>query len=736
MHPGGRRLRETSALLVLIVSTSVSVPSKGLAASPGERNAVDEIVVRAIAVPVAPVLDGVLDEALWKDAPLFDQFIQQVPDTGMPASERTEVRIVYTPEKLYFGVVSFYSEPERIIANELRYDQARMYAEDDTFAIMLDTFHDHRNGYMFMFNALGARNEWACTDEGRHWNRFWDPVWKVATQVGSEGWSAEVEIPFKSLRYRGGDSEWGINLRRSIMYKNEWIHATPISPAYNHPSQGIGKLSSAAVLEGLQDISENRNLELKPFAVIESRNQPSDPQASGGSFEPGIDIKYGFTPSLNLDLTLNTDFSHVEVDEQQINLTRFGLFFPEKRQFFQEGMGIFDFGVRRGDYRVLPFFSRRIGLEDGDVVPIPGGGRVTGRIGPYSLGALGMRTGAEGLHPATSFSTVRLKRNILQRSSVGMLWTDRRAASTKLPNSVVGLDANLSFLTKSRVDLFWVKSSGESPETSTSAHRAYLLLESDLLGLETDWMHVGDAFNPEVGFVQRADMDRRYVKLQVSPRPRRLNIRKIYFRTSLDYVRNLRGLLETRNQEASTEIEFDGADLLTFAWRRSFEALEQPFRVAGLLQVTPGSYRFDYWTLQLKTSQHRNLSATVSVRDGGFFDGSLRELGAATRVKLNQHLFFDVNYATADIRLSREDLRTHLVGLRSSVALNTRLFGAALVQWNSVSKEFGVNLRVRYTYRPGSDIYVVFNERMSRPGDQWFRSERNIIIKWTYLLQV
>ena len=734
MHPRGRQRQAISALVVLIIS--VSVASSGLATSSGDRNAVDEIVVRAIAVPLAPVLDGVLDEPLWNDAPLFDQFIQQVPHTGMPASERTEVRIVYTPDKLYFGVMSFYSEPEKIIANELRYDQPRMYAEDDTFAIMLDTFHDHRNGYMFMFNALGARNEWACTDEGRHWNRFWDPVWEVATQIGPEGWSAEVEIPFKSLRYRAKDSTWGINLRRSIMYKNEWIHATPISPAYSHPSQGMGKLSSAADLEGLKDISENRDFQLKPFTVIESRNQPSDPQATGRSFEPGIDIKYGLASNLNLDLTLNTDFSHVEVDEQQINLTRFGLFFPEKRQFFQEGRGIFDFGVRKGDYRVLPFFSRRIGLEDGNLIPIRGGGRVTGRIGSYSLGVLGMQTGNQGPHPSTSFSTVRLKRDIFQRSSVGVLWTDRRSTNNTSPNSIVGLDANLSFLTKSRADLFWVKSSGTSPETSTSAHRAYLLLENDLFGLETDWMRVGDAFNPELGFVQRTDMDRRYIKLQISPRPHHLNMRKIYLRTSLDYVRNLRGLLETRNQEVSTEIEFDGADLLTFAWRRSFEAIERPFLVARVLEVNRGSYRFDYWTFELKTSQHRKLSAIVSARNGGFFEGHIRELGAATRIKANRHLFLDFNYSTADIQLSRGDLRTHLVGFRSSVAVNTRLFGAALVQWNSVSKEFGINLRARYTYRPGSDIYVVFNDRMSRPGEEWFLSEKSFIIKWTYLLQV
>ena len=738
---GGGPLRPVAALLVL--TTLLMVGPEELAASSRQVQvqaaAEHETILRAIPVSEAPRLDGVLDEPLWKDAPLFDRFLQQVPDEGKPATERTEVRIVYIRDKLYFGVMVFYSDPHKLIANELRYDQRRMFAEDDTFSIMLDTFHDHRNGYLFIINALGTRNEWACTEEGRHWNRYWDPVWDVATRVGPDGWSAEVEIPFKSLRYDGEGGKWGINLRRSILYKNEWVHATLIPPGYNHPSQGIGKLSSAAVLEGLDGITESRNLEFKPFvtaAAVESRAEvPGD--APSSDVQPGIDIKYGFTPNLNLDLTVNTDFSDVEVDEQQINLTRFGLFFPEKRTFFQEGQGIFDFGVRRGSYRVLPFFSRRIGLEEGRPVPIRGGARVTGKLGHYSLGFLGMRTQDEGLHPATSFSVVRLKRDVLKRSSLGLLWTDRRPSpGTASANRVVGFDANLAFLTKSKVDLFWARSSRDTPGTSSSTYRAHLLLESDLLGLETDWMRVGDAFDPEVGFVQRDDMDRRYLGLQVSPRPGRLGMRKVYFRSSLDYVLNLRGLLETRHLETGVEVEFDSADELSFAWLRSYEVLERPFRVAGLLEIAPGDYRFDHWNVGFVSAQHRKVSASVNLRGGDFFDGSRRDLGAATKLKVNRHLFFDLNYSTSDMRLLAGDLRTHLAAVRSSVALNTRLFGAALVQWNSVSREFGVNVRLRYTYRTGSDFYIVFNERMSQPGDVWVLNERSLTVKWTYLLQV
>ena len=728
--------------ILLVFTTLLLVGPEGLAARPPllhQAAAEPETVLSAVPVSEAPRLDGVLDEPLWKDAPLFDRFLQQVPDEGKPATERTEVRIVYTRDNLYFGVTVFYSDPQKIIADELRRDSpGRMHVRDDTFSIILDTFHDHRNGYLFTFNALGARDDWACTDEGRHWNRYWDPVWDVATRVGPEGWSAEVEIPFKSLRYSGEDVEWGINFRRVVLHKNEWTYATAIPASYS--TAGIGKLSSAGVLEGLDGITVSRNLEFKPFvtaAAVESRAEVTGDVPTRDAFQPGIDIKYGFTPNVNLDLTVNTDFSDVEVDQQQINLTRFGLFFPEKRDFFQEGRGIFDFGVRRGSYRVLPFFSRRIGLEDGRPVPIRGGARLTGKMGHYSVGFLGMRTKDVSLYPATSFSVLRLKRDVFQRSSVGVLFTDRRPTGpvNSSANQVAGLDANFAFFSKSKVDLFWARSSQDTPGTSPTSYRAHLLLESDLLGLETDWMRVGDTFRPEVGFVQRDDMDRRFLRLQVSPRPGQMGIRKVYFRSSLDYVQNLRGLLETRHLATDVEVEFDSADVLSFAWLRSYEALERPFRVVGL-EIAPGEYRFDHWNTCFVSAQHRKVSATVDLRGGGFFDGSRRDLSAATLLKVNRHLFLDLDYSTSDIRVLAGDLRTHLVALRSSVALNTRLFGAALVQWNSVSREFGVNVRLRYMYRPGSDFYIVFNERMTQPGGVWFLNERSFIVKWTYLFRV
>ena len=693
-------------------------------------------MLHATRVAEAPRLDGVLDERIWDQAVPFDQFLQQVPKTGAPASELTEVLILYTDTNLYFGVRVYQRDPDTIRANELRYDQPQMHRQDDTISIILDTFHDHRNGYEFIFNPLGTRGDWACTDEGRHWNRFWDPVWDVATKITTQGWTAEVEIPFKSIRYRSGGGRWGINVRRAILYRNEWVHATQISPAYSHPSQGIGELSSAADLDGLEGIGGGHNVEIKPYASIDSSAQVAGLERTQSGVEPGLDLKYGFTPSLNLDLTYNTDFSQVEVDEQQINLTRFGLFFPEKRTFFQEGQGIFDFGVRNGDYRVLPFFSRRIGLEDSVPVPIGGGGRLTGKLGGYSVGVLGLRTAAEGQYVRNDFSAVRIKRDVFGRSSVGMLFTDRRSSGTDTANQVFGLDANVAFAARNKADLFWVRSSDDRAGESSSAYRAHVLLENDLLGFETDWMRVGDAFDPGVGFVQRRGMNRRYIKAQVSPRPGRLGIRKIYLRTELDYVEDLQGILETRVWEESLTIQSESDDTLLFGWQSADEVVQQPFLVAGVLPVQNGSYGFNHWQLRVATSQSRNLFATLRLRGGGFFGGTRTDVGADAFLKASRHLLVDAGYSNSSIHLSTGDLDATLMRLRGTYIFNPRIWTATLVQWNSVSRELGVNARLRYTYRPGSDIYVVFNERAISPESAWLLRERSLIVKWIYLLRM
>ncbi len=409
------------------------------------RDAAGRVTLRAQRTAEPILLDGRLDEQVYTTVPSVSDFIQQDPHEGELATEQTEVWVFFDDRNVYISARCWDSQPDRMVANELRRDHTNL-AFNENFAVVLDTFYDRRNSFMFHTNPLGGLTDALTTDE-RNFNKDWNTVWEVKTGRFDQGWIAEIAIPFKSLRYRAGDSQvWGINFRRSVRWKNELSYLTPIPASYG--LAGISKVSEAATLVGIATPSGAKNLEIKPYAISTvTTDRTAEPAVSddlGG--ELGFDVKYGLTRSLIADLTYNTDFAQVEDDEQQVNLTRFSLFFPEKREFFLEGQGIFTFGgagqqgrpsggFRPGQSGGPPsnipvvFFSRRIGLADGVGIPIRAGGRLTGRVGPYSIGVLDIQTGASEAAgaPSTNFSVVRLKRNFLRRSNVGVIMTHRSA---------------------------------------------------------------------------------------------------------------------------------------------------------------------------------------------------------------------------------------------------------------------------------------------------------------------
>ena len=506
---------------------------------PASAQALDEFPeVRAVRASTPIVLDGRPDEAAWDRAPVFDRFIQQVPQSGADATVRTEVRIVFDDEALYVGVRAHQPPGTPIIANELRRDAGRMHERNDTFTIALDTFLDRRNGYVFYVNPLGAVADWACWDEGRVWSQDWDTVWDVRTVIEDWGWSAEIRLPFRSLRFaQPGPQAWGINLRRIVLGKNEWSYAAAVPPEWG--TSAIGKFSSAGVLRGVEVQRAGLNLEVNPYVLAGAAQAPctGDGCVADGVRDIGLDAKYLLTPNLTLDATYNTDFSQVEADEQQVNFTRFSLFFPEKRQFFLEGKGIFDFGVTTGDYRLLPFFSRRIGIEGGQAVRLQGGARLTGKVGDYSVGALALRSDGLQGDPGSTFTVARVRRDILRRSSVGVIAVDRRAAG--VGNSVFGADAHLAFRANARVESFFVASSRAGTSEDAWAGRLRVSNDTDRFGGEVDYLRVGRDFDPEAGYVRRVDIERWYGRVQASPRPAAGPVRQWFAIGSLDHVRTV-----------------------------------------------------------------------------------------------------------------------------------------------------------------------------------------------------
>src|SRR4051812_13089168 len=384
------------------------------------RDGAGHVTVRAVRVSAPMHVDGRLDEEAYETTAAIGDFLQQEPDEGRQATERTEAWVFFDDTNIYVSARCWDTHPERMVANEMRRDTTQL-RQNDTFAVLFDTYHDRRNAYLFYANPIGGFADSQITDENAP-NVDWNTVWEVKTGRFSGGWTIEMAIPFKSLRYGPGrDQTWGINLRRVVRWKNEWSHLTQIPRALT-TFRGILKVSSAATLVGLQVPAAGPNIELKPYAIstVSTDNTARPAVSNDLAARIGGDAKYGITPNLTTDFTVLTDFAQVEVDEQQVNLTRFNLFFPEKRDFFLENSGIFDFGTPQ---ETEIFFSRRIGIDfSGIEIPIDAGVRLSGTAGRYELGFLNIKTReVGGLAPANDFSVIRVKRQLRNRSSIGVI---------------------------------------------------------------------------------------------------------------------------------------------------------------------------------------------------------------------------------------------------------------------------------------------------------------------------
>ena len=482
------------------------------------RDELGRATVRAIKLTEGIRLDGTLDEAVDHTVPAITDLVQQVPVEGAPATEKTEAWIMFDDTNVYVSARVWDSAPEsEWIANEMRRDTSQL-RQNDTFTAFFDTFYDRRNGLNFYTNPLGARADQAFTNEGNP-NPDWNPVWDVRTGRFDGGWTVEMEIPFKSLRYRSGpDQLWGVQLRRAIRRKNEWVYLTrlPIAAGGSNGSAGIFRVSAAGTLVGMEPPMASRNIEVKPYLIGDyTQDAVADPLAGGvGNGDIGLDVKVGITQNLTADITMNTDFAQVEVDEQQVNLTRFSLFFPEKREFFLEGAGIFDFarggigaGFGGGTAPTL-FYSRRIGLEAGEAVPILGGGRVTGKVGPFDVGALNIQTDDEAISGArsTNFTVVRVKRDILRRSAVGGIVTNRSVSLVgDGASQAYGLDGTFAFHDNIQMLAYYAKTETPGLVGENSSYQAKLDYTGDRYGLVADHLLVGDNFVPEVGFLAMSE---------------------------------------------------------------------------------------------------------------------------------------------------------------------------------------------------------------------------------------
>ncbi len=733
--------------------TLIDGPPPPLPPEVAARDDSGRLTMRAIRLDAPLQLDGRLDERVYRDVPPVTGFIQQEPVEGEPAVDQTEVWVTFDADNLYVSARCWSAAPDRIVANEMRRDSWGMYG-NDTISVVLDTFYDRRNAFGFTTNAIGGLFDALVTDE-RSQNLDWNTVWDVRAGRFDGGWTVEIALPFKSLRYRAGPAQmWGINVQRRVASTNETSFLTPIPASLSW--SGAYKMSSAATLVGLEVPASGTRLEVKPYGISDVATDltraPDERTTAGG--DVGFDVKYGVTQGLTADFTYNTDFAQVEVDEQQVNLTRFSLFFPEKREFFLEGQGIFDFGGGfTGDSTAfyfgggqfagtapILFFSRRIGLQDGQTVPIRAGGRLTGKAGPYSIGVLNVQAEQAATAAATNFTVARVKRDILRRSAVGALFTGRSVSMDgDGSNQVYGVDGLFSFYDNLNITTYMAESRlpGVSRDDAMS-YQARLDYRGDRWGLVAERLGVGADFRPEVGFVRRHDFRRNFVEGRFSPRPLSIaSIRKFLFQGSLDYTTDGGGLLETRAQQGLFGIEFENSDLFFAGVTDSYELLKESFPMTPAITIPAGAYRFTNTRIVYAPGQQRAVSGGLSFDHGGFFGGERTGVGYTFgRIYLSSQLNVEPSLSFNWLELPAGDFRTDLVAVRTTYTLTPRMFVAALVQYNSTLDSLGTNLRFRWEYQPGSELFVVYtDERDTLDPRGPFLQNRAFVVKATRLLR-
>ncbi len=727
------------------------------------RDADGRVTLRAFRLSGEFNLDGALRETIYEQIPPVSGFVQQLPLEGAPATERTEVWVFFDDENIYVTARCWDSAPEdQWIADEMQRDGFQLI-NNDWFSVGFDTFYDRRNGLAFLVNPIGGFFDYEISDEGSP-NNDWNPVWDLRTGRFEGGWTVEMQMPFKSLRFQQGRSQlWGIQFGRRMRRKNETAHLTPVPIA---AGPGMFRLSAAATLVGLEVASENRRLEVKPYAIGSSATDltASPPFTNRGDGDAGVDAKWGVTRNLTADFTYNTDFAQVEVDEQQVNLTRFSLFFPEKREFFLEARGIFDFGAgpnvlgtgggnnggrlqgppgtRAGSDVPLVFFSRRIGLQEGRTVPIVGGGRLTGKVGRLSIGALNMQTAdapdADAL--ATNFTVVRVKQDILRRSRIGAIFTRRSVSLDRNgENDVYGADASFAFYDNVTFNGYYARTRTYGREGDDASYQAAFTYDADLFGLQVDHLLVGENFNPEVGFLRRQDFRRSFVAAHYRPRPAIDAIRQFTFGGSLDYIENGARDLETRAARGQFVTELENSDRFTVDVMRSYELLVEPFEVATDVAIPIGGYGFQDVFVSYLMGQQRRVSGTAFVQRGEFFGGDINAFGYRQgRIGVTPQMSIEPTVQINRISLPQGRFTATVATTRATYTFTSRMFLSALVQYNSAVEQMGTNVRFRWEYSPGSELFVVYNDQRDttlRPGRLPLLENRAFIVKFTRLLR-
>ena len=716
-------------------------------------------LARAFLVDGAPEIDGdVLGEAIWDDIVPATGFLQNTPDEGQPASERTEVRIIYTEDTVYFGIVCYVSDPSTIIVSDSRRDSS--LNDTDSFQIIIDTYLDKQNGFLFGTNPAGVEYDGQVTNEGQGGGRFgggvvrrsgsqqqrgsgggfnvnWDGVWQVSAEISELGWTAEIAIPFRTLRYPSGDVQtWGLNFQRNIRSRNEQSYWAPLPRQFR-----LHRLSLAGELQGIE-VPPQRNLKLTPYVLGQALRRTDDTKTTAlGDF--GADLKYSVTPSMTLDLTYSTDFAQVEVDDQQVNLDRFNLFFPEKRPFFLENAGLFSVG-QPGQLEV--FFSRRVGIgEGGGQIPIFGGGRLSGKVGSNTnVGFLNIQTqsvNATGT-PSNNFTVARVRQDFQNRSNIGAMFVNRGAtgnlAGERDYNRSYAVDGRWGIGQTGTVSGFAAQTDTPGLKGDTHAFNMAANYDSERYQLRGGFTEVGPNFNPEVGFYARRGYRRSDASVRTTFRPQNpLGILEWYPHASHYTIWNfVTGQQETQYTHLDNGIEWRNGYQVSTGVNLTKEGVLEPFEIFPGVTVPVDTYDHAEAIMRFNTNQGAPISFTFRATVGGFFGGERVQMGPEVSMRTGQTFNAQLSWSRNDIDLPGGAFVANLGTVRLNYSFTTRMFLQALVQYNDRADLWSSNIRFAILSDANTGLFIVYNDTQGLGDVRPTGAGRTLTIKYSQLFDV
>ena len=662
----------------------------------------------------AITIDGILDEPVWQQAEPLTGFVQAEPLEGQPASERTVVRLLYDDEAVYVGVMLESSDSGQIIVTDTSRDAN--LAQMDSFEVIFDTFHDRQNGFVFGTNAAGAEFDAQVRSQGGL-DESWDASWDVRSQRLENGWCAEFRIPLRTLRYGPSPQVWGMNLMRNIHRRRERVYWAPLPRTYD-----LSRLSSAGVLRGLE-LRAPQNFKVLPYVTASANRNYTPGAETVRRGEWGADAKIGLTGSLNLDLTYNTDFAQVEVDDEQINLTRFNLRFPEKRPFFLENSGLFTVGQGRD---LDLFFSRRIGIgEGGSLVPIKGGARLSGKAGGFNVGALNIQTEQTGKIAANNFSTLRVSRDLPSRSVLGAIFVNRTAtgglAGSEDWNRTYGLDGRVGLGERLTVSGFAARTATPGREGRQYAYNASSEYDDGQHRIFFDYGLTGKDFNPEAGFVRKPGGYRR-MRMGWYETMRQHYISEMGFREFLPHISYTRfdyldgAGIQNAEMHVDNHFDWESGYFLSPALNTTWEGLKEPFEVYPGVVVPPGNYRSPRFTLRINTDRRKWLFGRVQWDIGGFLSGNQNTILQQVIVRQGGKFAVDATWARRDIDLPQGAFVTNLGNMRVTYNVTPSVSAQSLIQYNDRTDRWSMNLRFHWLGTAGTGFFVVYNDTESLNG--------------------